>query len=155
MRVSYCFRGEVTKLMETDRPTSQVQEYYDRFFIRGPIGQFALKRLTWEETKRSMLSDNTLSQQVEADRITYLLMVEDALKDGKTRLDPQSPNLTNEIDDLVHNHMSRMHLDADESCPQVAESGVLDEVVDLALSDDSCDPSDVEDNDKKVKLLFE
>ncbi|CAJ0609273.1 unnamed protein product [Cylicocyclus nassatus] len=142
--------GEVTKLMETNRPTSQVQEYYDRFFIRGPIGQFALKRLTWEETKRSMLADGTLSQHVEADRITYLLMVEDALKDGKTRLDPQSANLTNEIDDLVHNHMSRMHLDADESCTQVAESGVLDEVVDLALSDDSCDPSDVEETDKKI-----
>ncbi|KIH48509.1 LisH protein, partial [Ancylostoma duodenale] len=37
--------GEVTKLMETNRPISEVQEYYDRFFIRGPIGQLALKKL--------------------------------------------------------------------------------------------------------------
>ncbi|KAE9419308.1 hypothetical protein Angca_009183, partial [Angiostrongylus cantonensis] len=37
--------GEVTRMMETNRPVSQVKEYYDRFFIRGPIGQLALKLL--------------------------------------------------------------------------------------------------------------
>ncbi|VDM76776.1 unnamed protein product [Strongylus vulgaris] len=107
--------GEVTRLMETNRPISQVQEYYDRFFIRGPIGQLALKRLNWEDAKKNMIVDGNLVQQVESDRITYLLMVMDALRDSKTKLDPQSPILTNEIDDLVHNYMSRMQLHAEEN----------------------------------------
>ncbi|KAK6766594.1 hypothetical protein RB195_026087 [Necator americanus] len=143
--------GEVTKLMETNRSVSQVQEYYDRFFIRGPIGQIALKRLKWEENKKAMIADGTFIQQIETDRITYMLTVIDALKESKTKLDPENPNLTNEVDDLVQKHLSRLQLDSDDRPNLNSEqSAVLDEVSELALSDDSCDPSDMDEVDKKA-----
>ncbi|KAK6032802.1 hypothetical protein OSTOST_01003 [Ostertagia ostertagi] len=139
--------GEVTRLMETERSISQVQEYYDRFFIRGPIGQFALKLLNWEESKRAMLADGSLAYNCEDDRITYLLMAMDAYKESKEKLDPCDEDLTNKMDAIMQNYLFRLNLNDER--PQCNDQSELSELVDLALSDDSCDPSDY-DMDKKA-----
>uniref|UniRef100_A0A1I7WUM1 C2H2-type domain-containing protein n=1 Tax=Heterorhabditis bacteriophora TaxID=37862 RepID=A0A1I7WUM1_HETBA len=39
--------GEMINMMESDRQAHQAQEYFDRCFIRGPFGQFALKGINW------------------------------------------------------------------------------------------------------------
>ncbi|KAK5978809.1 SANT domain-containing protein [Trichostrongylus colubriformis] len=139
--------GEVTRLMETDRPISEVQEYYDRFFIRGPIGQFALKLLNWEESKRAMIAEGSLGYNCEADRITYLMMAMEAYQESKERLDPFDEDLTNKLDAIVQSHLFRLNLNDER--PQCSEQSELSELIDLALSDDSCDPSDY-DMDKKA-----
>ncbi|KAK6062274.1 Myb-like DNA-binding domain protein [Cooperia oncophora] len=139
--------GEVTRLMETERSISQVQEYYDRFFIRGPIGQFALKLLNWEELKRAMLADGSLGYNCQNDRITYLLMAMDAYKESKEKLDPHDDDLGNKVDAILQSYLFRLNLNDER--PQCSEQSEMYELVDLALSDDSCDPSDY-DMDKKA-----
>ncbi|XGW32316.1 hypothetical protein V3C99_017116, partial [Haemonchus contortus] len=139
--------GEVTRLMETNRPISQVQEYYDRFFIRGPVGQFALKLLSWEESKRIMLADGSLVYNCETDRIIYLLMAMDAYKDSKEKLDPCDEDLASKVDAIMQSYT--FHLKHNDETHQCSEQAELPAIIDLALSDDSCDPSDY-DMEKKA-----
>nr|CDJ86093.1 C. briggsae CBR-ADA-2 protein [Haemonchus contortus] len=139
--------GEVTRLMETNRPISQVQEYYDRFFIRGPVGQFALKLLSWEESKRIMLADGSLVYNCETDRIIYLLMAMDAYKDSKEKLDPCDEDLASKVDAIMQSYT--FHLNHNDETHQCSEQAELPAIIDLALSDDSCDPSDY-DMEKKA-----
>ncbi|WKY16228.1 hypothetical protein Q1695_001147 [Nippostrongylus brasiliensis] len=134
--------GEVTRMMETERPVSQVQEYYDRFFIRGPIGQLALRLLNWEDTKKAMIADGSFNYHVETDRITYMMMVMEVLRESKERLDYSDDNLTDKVDALVQSALRKLNLNDER--PQCAEHPDLSKLVDLALSDDSCDPSDIE-----------
>uniref|UniRef100_A0A0K0D8T7 VEFS-Box domain-containing protein n=1 Tax=Angiostrongylus cantonensis TaxID=6313 RepID=A0A0K0D8T7_ANGCA len=129
--------------METNRPVSQVKEYYDRFFIRGPIGQLALKLLNWEETKRTMIADGSLRYQCEVDRITYMLLVVDALKESKERLDPKDDNLTTVVEKIVRDYVNRLDVDTRQQ-PQCGKECEPSEINDVVLTDDSCDPSDGE-----------
>ncbi|KJH42256.1 Myb-like DNA-binding domain protein [Dictyocaulus viviparus] len=139
--------SEVTRMMETNRPINQVQEYYDRFFIRGPIGQFALKLLSWKENKKRMIADNSFDYECEVDRVNYMLMAMDALRESKEKLDPKDEDLLNKVDAILRNYIVDMQSCETQLC---GDRCGISEVHDLALSDDSCDPSDAEMCKNKV-----
>ncbi|KAJ1348717.1 hypothetical protein KIN20_004083 [Parelaphostrongylus tenuis] len=137
--------GEVTRMMETNRPLSQVQEYYDRFFIRSPIGQLSLQLLNWKKTKNAMIADSTLRDQCAADRITYIMLAMDALTGTKEKLNPEDGDLTSKIDRIVQDYISYLESDSYQQSHSDDEIGDgLLEINDMELSDDSCDPSDAE-----------
>ncbi|PAV73880.1 hypothetical protein WR25_16065 [Diploscapter pachys] len=77
---------EVAKEAKLNETPAAVQTYFEKVFINGTIGQYAIHQAEWVEKKEALAREDRLESVLESnkDPIGKLLLITDALRDVKT-----------------------------------------------------------------------
>ncbi|CAD6197707.1 unnamed protein product [Caenorhabditis auriculariae] len=144
--------GEIVENMESKRRSaSEAQEYFDKVFVRGWMGQFAIRENDWPLIKHRMVANKTLMELAspEADSILRLLAIRDALRNYNGYISDDDANLERKVQNILEKHLEKCiqgEITVAYQHPKVWPKTVVE-----TLSDDDLDDSDFEHATKSTK----
>ncbi|CAI5441301.1 unnamed protein product [Caenorhabditis angaria] len=144
--------GEIVRSLGEDaRKAKYAKEYFDKVFIRGWMGQFAIKNSDWDhikyEMKRKGQLKDVLKSSNSSESVERLLMIRDALVDKNQHIDKDDPRIMSKVQSILESYVDKCldgKIEIFWENPNVQASQFETEIV-----SDDCDPS--EEPEIKVK----